>query len=152
MAIQKSSTAALARTRGCTYPMGSMKHLLFAVLAACSLTTACATHSTQDLEVAKGEGRGTTETFNGGCAAQWPRVVKSASHLGLDTLKEQAPNELLASYQKRGEVGGNFVGVWLVEKSAQQCEIRVVSMRRDDNVPTDNDWDTKFFADLHASK
>ncbi|MGZ3424695.1 MAG: hypothetical protein ACXVEF_05930 [Polyangiales bacterium] len=129
-----------------------MKQLLVIILVAASLSSvACATHTTKDLAVAKSEGKGMSEAFAGECAKHWPHVLSTASHLGLDTLEQHAPHELLASYQKRGEAGGNFVGVWLEEKD-QRCEIRVVSMRRDDAVPTDNDWDTRFFAEYHAAK
>jgi hypothetical protein len=41
------------------------------------------------------------------------------------------------------------VGVFLEERGGT-CEIRVISMRRDDGVPTPNDWDVRFFEDFHG--
>lgn len=119
------------------------------VLVSLATILGCATHSTKDLVVAKSEGKGMSEAFVGRCSQHWPNVLATANHLGLETLEEHAPNQLLTSYQKRGEAGGNFVGVFLEEKN-ERCEIRVVSMRRDDAVPSDNDWDTRFFAQYHA--
>lgn len=118
------------------------------ILASLSLfalsSAACAAHTTKDLVVARDEGKGLTQQYAGSCQQHWPRVRATVDRLGLETTETHEPDEILANYQKRGEIGGNLVGVFL-EPSGDACRIRVVSLRRAEDDPHPNDWDTQFF-------
>lgn len=122
---------------------------LFAASAACTVLT---TKGPTDLDAAKLQGKGTVQAFAGACSSHWPAVRDTVERLGLDTVDESQPSTVYASSAKRGELGGNVVGVWLepATDGTARCAIRVVSMRRDEAMPDPNDWDAKFFKAYRA--